>query len=64
MNAVKIRYDEPMSRHASLKVGGRVDALVMTENEDQLDFPVLYAFGRDGIVGTKVTENPDIYATW
>ncbi len=25
-----------MSRHASLKLGGQVDALVMTENEDQL----------------------------
>ena len=36
MNAVKIWYDEPMSRHASLKLGGKVDALVLTENEDQL----------------------------
>ncbi|KAF0158739.1 MAG: UDP-N-acetylmuramate dehydrogenase [Syntrophaceae bacterium] len=32
----KIWFDEPMSRHASLKLGGKVDALVMTENEDQL----------------------------
>ena len=32
----RILYDEPMSRHASLKLGGKVDALVMTENEDQL----------------------------
>ena len=36
VNVGKIWYDEPMSRHASLKLGGRVDALVMTENEDQL----------------------------
>ncbi|MEN6469491.1 MAG: UDP-N-acetylmuramate dehydrogenase [Smithella sp.] len=36
LNTVKIWYDEPMSRHASLKLGGKVDALVMTENEDQL----------------------------
>jgi len=36
MNPGKIWYDEPMSRHASLKLGGRVDALVMTETEEQL----------------------------
>lgn len=36
LNVGKIWYDEPMSRHASLKLGGKVDALVMTENEDQL----------------------------
>src|SRR5512133_1695573 len=29
-------FDEPMSRHASLKLGGAADALVMTENEEQL----------------------------
>jgi UDP-N-acetylmuramate dehydrogenase len=32
----KIWYDEPMSRHASLNLGGKADALVMTENEEQL----------------------------
>ncbi len=32
----KIFYDEPMSRHASLKLGGKADALVVIENEDQL----------------------------
>ena len=32
----EVLYDEPMSRHASLKLGGRVDALVNVENEDQL----------------------------
>ncbi len=36
IEAGKIWLDEPMSLHASLKLGGRVDALVMTENEDQL----------------------------
>lgn len=35
-NVGKIWFDEPMSRHASLKLGGRVDALVMPESEDQL----------------------------
>ncbi len=29
-------FNEPMSRHASLKLGGAADALVMTENEEQL----------------------------
>lgn len=29
-------YDEPMSRHTSMKVGGKADALVSIENEDQL----------------------------
>lgn len=32
----RIWYDEPMSCHASLKMGGRADALAMIENEDQL----------------------------
>lgn len=32
----KILYDEPMSRHTSLAVGGKTDALVFIENEDQL----------------------------
>ncbi len=32
----KILYDEPMSRYASLLVGGKADALVFIENEDQL----------------------------
>jgi UDP-N-acetylmuramate dehydrogenase len=36
LNVGKIWFDEPMSRHTSLKLGGKVDALVMTENEDQL----------------------------
>lgn len=36
IDAGKIRFDEPMSLHASLKLGGRVDALVMPENEDRL----------------------------
>jgi len=36
LNVGEIWYDEPMSRHASLKLGGPVDALVMTENADQL----------------------------
>lgn len=34
--AGKILFDEPMSRHASLKLGGRADALVMVESEEQL----------------------------
>ena len=29
-------YDEPMSRHTSLDVGGNADALVLIESEDQL----------------------------
>lgn len=36
-NFGKLWFDEPMSRHASLKLGGRVDALVMPESEDQLE---------------------------
>jgi UDP-N-acetylmuramate dehydrogenase len=32
----KIFYDEPMSRHTSLRVGGNADALVIIESEDQL----------------------------
>ncbi|MBP1710687.1 MAG: UDP-N-acetylenolpyruvoylglucosamine reductase [Deltaproteobacteria bacterium] len=36
MDIGKIWYDESMSRHASLKLGGRVDALVIVESEDQL----------------------------
>jgi UDP-N-acetylmuramate dehydrogenase len=32
----RIFYDEPMSKHASLKLGGRADALVVTESEDQI----------------------------
>jgi UDP-N-acetylmuramate dehydrogenase len=32
----EVLHDEPMSRHTSLKLGGRVDALVYVENEDQL----------------------------
>ena len=36
LNPGTVFYDEPMSRHASLKLGGRVDALVNVENEDQL----------------------------
>jgi UDP-N-acetylmuramate dehydrogenase len=36
INAGKILYDEPMSRHTSLCVGGNADALVTIENEDQL----------------------------
>ena len=34
--AGKISYDEPMSRHTSLNVGGNADALVLIESEDQL----------------------------
>lgn len=36
VNVGEVWYDEPMSRHASLKLGGKVDALVMTDTEDQL----------------------------
>jgi UDP-N-acetylmuramate dehydrogenase len=32
----KILFDEPMSRHTSLCVGGNADALVTVENEEQL----------------------------
>jgi len=34
--AEKILYDEPMSRHTSLHVGGNADALVLINSEDQL----------------------------
>jgi UDP-N-acetylmuramate dehydrogenase len=34
--AGQILYDEPMSLHTSLVVGGKADALVLIENEDQL----------------------------
>jgi UDP-N-acetylmuramate dehydrogenase len=33
---LKILYNEPMSRHASLSAGGKADALIIIENEDQL----------------------------
>ena len=36
LSGLSVLYDEPVSRHASLRVGGRADALVVTENEDQL----------------------------
>jgi len=36
ITAGKILYDEPISCHASMAVGGKADALVMIENEDQL----------------------------
>lgn len=36
MDAGRILYDEPMSRHTSLVVGGKADALVFIESEDQL----------------------------
>lgn len=32
----RISYNEPMSQHTSLKVGGNADALVLIESEDQL----------------------------
>ncbi|PKN70846.1 MAG: UDP-N-acetylenolpyruvoylglucosamine reductase [Deltaproteobacteria bacterium HGW-Deltaproteobacteria-12] len=32
----KIFYDEPMSQHSSLRVGGRADALIVIESEVQL----------------------------
>ncbi len=32
----KIFYNEPMSQHTSLKVGGNADALIVIESEDQL----------------------------
>lgn len=35
-NCGRIFYDEPMSRHTSLKVGGSADALVVIESEAQL----------------------------
>jgi UDP-N-acetylmuramate dehydrogenase len=34
--AGKIFYDEPMSRHTSIGVGGQADALIVIESEDQL----------------------------
>jgi len=36
LEGVKALYDEPMSRHTSLGVGGRADAVVFAENENQL----------------------------
>jgi len=36
INVGEILYDEKMSRHTSLNVGGNADALVFIENEDQL----------------------------
>lgn len=36
ITSAKILYDEPMSRHASLCVGGKADAIVIIENEEQL----------------------------
>ena len=33
----KIFYDEPMSHHTSLKVGGNADALAVIESEEQLE---------------------------
>ena len=34
--ALKILYNEPISRYASLSAGGKADALIIIENEDQL----------------------------
>jgi UDP-N-acetylmuramate dehydrogenase len=36
VNAGKILYDEPMSHHTSLNVGGNADALVLIKSEDQI----------------------------
>jgi UDP-N-acetylmuramate dehydrogenase len=36
LEGIKVLYDEPMSRHTSLGVGGKADALVFVENEKQL----------------------------
>jgi len=36
----KVFYDEPMSQHTSLKVGGNADALIVIESEDQLNLVV------------------------
>ena len=36
LTAGRILFDEPMARHASLKLGGKADAVVMTENEEEL----------------------------
>jgi len=36
MDLGKVLYDEPMSLHTSLAVGGKADALVFIENENQL----------------------------
>ena len=36
IDAGKILYDEPMSLHTSLAVGGKTGALIFIENEDQL----------------------------
>lgn len=36
MRCGRILFDEPMSLHTSLAVGGKADALVFAENEDQL----------------------------
>jgi UDP-N-acetylmuramate dehydrogenase len=36
ISSAKILYDEPMSRHASLCVGGKAEALVIIDNEEQL----------------------------
>ena len=47
LNVGKIWFDEPMSRHTSLKLGGKVDALVMTENEDQLGEIVQRLMSKD-----------------
>jgi len=33
--------------------------LDLAENESQLDFPIIYAIGRDGKAGTKIESNPD-----
>lgn len=35
----------------------------LAENADQLEFPVLYAIGRQGIVGTQTKLNPDHSST-
>ena len=36
-DAGKILYDEPMSHHTSLNVGGKTDALITINNENQLE---------------------------
>lgn len=48
IDAGKVLYDEPMSLHTSLAVGGKADALVVVEHENQLA-RVIKKFRMEGI---------------
>ncbi len=62
IDADRIWFDEPMARHASLKLGGVVDALALPENEQQLGL-VVCALKEKGIAFVPVGNLTNILVT-